>query len=193
MPTNMPIQLPRNIACRRKAISVLAGTCAICASAILALTYLRRCIPVSTHLVSNEVGLSSIKENENMLPKLLSIACSMAVGAWSAQAATLTNTEGAVSVNRGYGFQQVVAGLQVNPGDRVRTGEGATDIVYENGCAARVGPHQLTVVLSNPPACAGAAFEDSSTIPLVAGLAATGGAGLAIALSSSSNVRPASP
>ena len=190
----MPIQLPRNIACRRKAISVLAGTCAICASAILALTYLRRCIPVSTHLVSNEVGLSSIKENENMLPKLLSIACSMAVGAWSAQAATLTNTEGAVSVNRGYGFQQVVAGLQVNPGDRVRTGEGATDIVYENGCAARVGPHQLTVVLSNPPACgAGAAFEDSSTIPLVAGLAATGGAGLAIALSSSSNVRPASP
>ena len=189
----MPIQLPRNIACRRKAISVLSGTYTICASAILALTYLRRCIPVSTYLVSNEVGLSSIKENENMLPKLLSIACSMAVGAWSAQAATLTNTEGAVSVNRGYGFQQVVAGLQVNPGDRVRTGEGATDIVYENGCAARVGPHQLTVVLSNPPPCgAGVAFEDSSTIPLVAGLAATGGAGLAIALSSS-NVRPASP
>ena len=144
-----------------------------------------------------------------MLRKPVSIVISVALLGWSAQAATLTNVEGAVSVNRGSGFKQVAAGAELNPGDRVRTGAGSADIVYANGCASRLGPDQLAVVLATPPSCGAgaggladgpAATGGPSTDTLIVGgviAAAAAGVGIALATSNSdpasSKSDPASP
>ncbi len=131
-----------------------------------------------------------------MSRKSVPIAIGMTVFAWSAQAAMLTNVEGAVSINRGPGDQPGAAGVELNPGDRVKAGEGSADIVYANGCSTRVAPNHVMVVLAAPPSCAGGGLKDGivageepSTL-LIGGLIVAGGAGAAIALA---NSHPASP
>ncbi|MFY9643321.1 MAG: hypothetical protein WAK07_20830 [Rhodomicrobium sp.] len=133
-----------------------------------------------------------------MSRKSIPIAISMAVFAWSAQAATLTNVEGAVSINRGNGDQQGAAGVELNPGDRVKAGKGSADILYANGCSTRVDANHVMVVLATPPACGGGglkdgvvAVEEPSSL-LIGGLIVAGGAGAAIAIANSNN-HPASP
>lgn len=126
----------------------------------------------------------------------------------NAQAALLTNIEGAVFVNHGDGFRPAAVGLPLVPGDRVRAGIGSADIVYDNGCAARVEPHQVVVVLSEPPVCNGGGLKDGVAVApaddsidpiIIGGLLAGGAAGLAVALSNTnSNTnntvnRPVSP
>jgi hypothetical protein len=73
----------------------------------------------------------------------------------NAQAAILANIEGAVSVNSGNGFQPASIGSSVAPGDRVRTGDGSVDIVYDDGCSSHVAAKQVAIVLSTPPSCYG--------------------------------------
>jgi hypothetical protein len=73
----------------------------------------------------------------------------------NAQAVSLANIEGAVTVNSGKGFQPASIGSSLAPGDRVRTGDGAVDIVYDNGCSTHVAAKQVALVLSTPPSCFG--------------------------------------
>jgi hypothetical protein len=42
-------------------------------------------------------------------------------------------------------------GAKVSPGDRIRTGNGSANIVYENGYAQKVGPNQVVAVQHTPP------------------------------------------
>ncbi len=90
-----------------------------------------------------------------MVRKVISIAVIAGLMATSAQAALLTNVQGAVTVNHGDGFQPAATGAIIIPGDRVWAGEGSADIVYDNGCVVRVGPAQMVAVLNSSPACNG--------------------------------------
>ncbi len=138
-----------------------------------------------------------------MLRKSIPIAIGTALLAWSAQAATLTNVEGAVSINQGFGEQQGVTGVALNPGDRVKVGEGSADIIYVNGCSTRVGPNQTAAVLSNPPSCTGGGgLKDGIVVEeapatgslVIGGLIIAGSAGVAAAIATGNNSSPsASP
>lgn len=107
----------------------------------------------------------------------------------NAQAAMLANIEGAVTVNRGNGFQPIVAGGQLAPGDRVSVGAGSADIVYENGCSQKIAANQVVAVLASSPPCTGGGIKDSADADpginplLVGGLVVGGAVGLAVALS----------
>ena len=73
----------------------------------------------------------------------------------NAQAVSLANIEGPVSINYGKGYQPASIGSLLVPGDRVRTSDGSVDIVYDNGCSTHVGAKQVALVLSTPPSCYG--------------------------------------
>ncbi len=117
--------------------------------------------------------------------------------ATSAQAALLINVEGAVSINRGDGYRPVAEnGAPLVAGDRVRSGLGSADIVYENGCSQKVGPNQTMIVLSPAPACNvglkdGASVSEgggvSTEVVVLGGLVAGGAVGLGLALSNSTS------
>ncbi len=134
-----------------------------------------------------------------MLRTSISIAVIAALMASGAEAALLTNIQGAVMVNRGAGFSPAGNVAEVAPGDRVRAGQGSADIVYENGCSVKVGPGQMAVVLAAAPNCQGglkdgAAEETgvSTGTLVIGGLVVAGGIGAGIALSQN-NGKPASP
>ena len=123
-------------------------------------------------------------------------AVAIAALATNVGAVTLSNVEGVVSVNCGDGFQSASIGTTLSAGDRVRVGaSGSANIVYENGCAARVGPSQVVAVLATPPVCQGASMKDGPAFapvfapdPLLAGALVVGaGVGLAVALSNNNN------
>ena len=128
----------------------------------------------------------------------------------------LSNVEGAVSVNRGDGFQPAGAGTTVSSGDRIRVGSsGSVNIVYGNGCSTRVGPSQVAVVLATPPSCQGARLKDGGLVVgagvgigdglkdgpgvlgtdtlLAGGLVVGAGVGIAVALSNDNNNNQVSP
>ena len=88
-----------------------------------------------------------------MLRKPIAIALIASLAVSGAQAALLTNIQGMVTVNHGYGYEPAGAGGRVGPGDRVHAGEGSADIVYENGSTVNVGAGQTVIVLSTAPAC----------------------------------------
>jgi hypothetical protein len=119
-----------------------------------------------------------------------------ALFATNAAAATLSNVEGKVSVNRGGGFQPASTGTALSSGDRVRaSSSGSANIVYENGCSTRVGPSQVAVVLATPPACQGASlvgyapagFDPGADTLIVGGLIVGAGVGIAVAASNDNN------
>ena len=118
-----------------------------------------------------------------MLPRaLISGALIAMLAATSVDAAVLSSSDGAVHVNRGKGFVPVSAGALLHPGDRVRTRKGSATILYDNGYAVPVGPHQIVVVTSEPPAAALAPVSGPGFDPLIVGGLAAGAAGLAVAL-----------
>jgi hypothetical protein len=128
--------------------------------------------------------------------KSLTHAVLISMMAASAQAATLSNLEGAVFVNDGSGFHRVSAGTSLAPGARVRTEKGSVVIAYENGCTTRLAPNQSAVVLSTPPTCGGG-LKDGPAAPCcgtdwfaVAGIVALG-TGVAIGIAEGGG--PASP
>jgi hypothetical protein len=121
----------------------------------------------------------------------VSVAVVAALLATSAEAAMLTNVEGAVSVNRGDGFRPTDGGSVV-PGDRIRTGMGSASVVYENGCSMRVGPNQTVAVLASAPTCTGGLKDAEPQAPgfppiLLGGLVVGGAVGLAVALTDNHN------
>ena len=73
-----------------------------------------------------------------MVRKTILIALIASLAATGAQAALLTNVQGAVTVDRGYGNAPAGTGSVIAPGERVRAGEGSADIVYDNGCIVKV-------------------------------------------------------
>lgn len=120
----------------------------------------------------------------------------------SVQAAVLTNIEGVVLVNRGDSFRTASIGASLEPGTRIRAENGSARLVYENGCSVEIGPHQVVLVTSSPPACGGAASVNNgvaesaglSTSTLVlGGVGVAAAAGLAVALSGSDHGKQLSP
>jgi hypothetical protein len=135
-----------------------------------------------------------------MFKKATSISIVTALMIASAHAATLTNVEGAVSINRGDGYVPVVNGATVGPGDRVRTLKGSVNVVYENGCPVKVGPHEVVLVQAAAPGCTPAGgLKDGFVAPAPelgpwfgVGVAVAFGAGVgaAIASTTTSQVSP---
>ena len=128
----------------------------------------------------------------------MSAAVIAALFATNAEAVTLSNIEGAVSVNHGDGFQPAAIGTTLSSGDRVRAGAGGSaNIVYENGCSTRIGPNQVAVVLAAPPSCAGASLKDGPAFApaaafgnetlIAGGLVVGAGVGVAVALSNNND------
>jgi hypothetical protein len=137
------------------------------------------------------MGLHKVAEGLAMVRKTISIALIASLAATGAQAALLTNVQGAVTVDRGYGSAPAGSGSVIAPGERVRAREGSADIVYDNGCIVKVDPGQTMVVLSPPPACHIASEVATSPIYLAGGAVAIGG-GVAAAILLS-QTKPASP
>ena len=118
-----------------------------------------------------------------MLPwALISGALMAALVAAGADAAVLSSSDGTVSVNRGKGFVAASVGMVLRPGDRVRARKGSATILYDNGTSVAVGPHQIVVVTSEPPAAAVTPVAEAGFDPLIAGGLAAGAAGMAVAL-----------
>src|SRR5262245_60322053 len=87
----------------------------------------------------------------------------------SAIAATFSAVQGDVAVNRGRGFQQALAGSEVQPGDRVMVKRASNArITYENGCTIVLEQPGLYDVPNEPP-CEGAML-----LPLGAAAVAVG-------------------
>ncbi len=130
-----------------------------------------------------------------MAGKLISLAVIAAMAATNAQAAYLSDIQGAVLINN----EPASGNAEVVPGDRVKALTGSVKVVYSNGATVPVAAGQTLVVLANapapsdPPVDPGDTGGSLGTTTIVAGgLAIAGAAGLAIALSGSNN-KPASP
>ena len=120
-----------------------------------------------------------------MFGKPIAIVLIASLAASGVQAALLTNIQGAVTVNHGYGYEPAGVGGPVGPGDRVHAGEGSAAIVYENGSTVNVGPGQTVIVLSTAPAnTVGSQAQDTQTYA-AGGILVTGGVAAAIAISES--------
>jgi hypothetical protein len=120
-----------------------------------------------------------------MLRKPIAILLSASLAVSGAQAAMLTNIQGMVTVNHGYGYEPAGVGGPVGPGDRVHVGEGSAAIIYENGSTVNVGPGQTVIVLSTAPAnTAGSQAQDTQTYA-AGGILVAGGVAAAIAISES--------
>ena len=128
-----------------------------------------------------------------MLRKPIAIVLIASLAVSGAQAALLTNIQGTVTVNHGYGYERAGVGGRVGPGDRVHVGEGSADIVYENGSTVNVGSGQTVIVLSTAPAnTVGSQTLDTLTYA-AGGMLAAGGVAAAIVFSqgnSSNGVAP---
>ena len=128
-----------------------------------------------------------------MLRKPIAIALIASLAVSGAQAALLTNVQGTVTVNHGYGYEPAGVGGPVGPGDRVHAGEGSADIVYENGSTVNVGSGQTVIVQSTTPASAVGSQTPDALTYAAGGMLAAGGVAAAIVFSQGSNSAPASP
>jgi hypothetical protein len=118
-----------------------------------------------------------------MLRKPIAIVLSATLAVSGAQAALLTNIQGTVTVNHGYGYEPAGVGGPVGPGDRVHVGEGSAAIVYENGAAVKVGPGQTVIVLSTAPANTVVSQTPDTLTFAAGGMLAAGGVAAAIVFS----------
>ncbi len=83
------------------------------------------------------------------------VALSLALvvfAASSAGATRLANVQGDVLINKGDGFTPASNNLLLLPGNQIQVLEGSAQIVYDNGYVESMGPHQLAIVLIEPPA-----------------------------------------
>jgi len=97
-----------------------------------------------------------------MFRTIVSVVVVLSLFVSSAESASLSNVQGAVSVSTGHGFLPVSDGAVLAPGTIVRTDEGAAvSIVYENGCSVPLGSRQQMAVLEAPPPCQAPAFDFS--------------------------------
>jgi hypothetical protein len=109
------------------------------------------------------------------------------IAAGDAEAALLTNVEGAVFVNRGDGFKPVFGAVPIVAGDRVRAAAGSAVVVYDNGCSQKVGPNQTVLVYFASPCVSDGGLRDgtSASDPSAAAALLAGGVGLAVGLATS--------
>ncbi len=127
------------------------------------------------------------------LPKCcISAIVTAALLVTGAEAAQLTNIQGAVLVDHGNGFIPVAGPVLLAPGDRVHAAAGVAYVVYDNNCSQKVAANQTVAVLAAPPACDlkdGVIANEASPFPAdalaVGGMLAVGG--VAAALASSGN------
>ena len=133
------------------------------------------------------------RQEARLLPALIVQAAASALLAAGCQAAVLANIDGLVQVNHGDGFKPASINTALVAGDRVRVSTGSADVLYENGCPAKVRANQTVVVLSTPPACTAGGLKDGVTaVPapapgwpfdaIAASLVIGTGAGVGIAL-----------
>ena len=122
-----------------------------------------------------------------MLRKPIAIALIASLAVSGAEAALLTNIQGRVTVNHGYGYEPAGAGGTVGPGDRVHAGDGSADIVYENGSIVNVGSGQTVIVLSTAPANAVGSQTPDTLTYAAGGMLTAGGVAAAIVFSESNN------
>ena len=137
------------------------------------------------------------RQGVGLLRMLIVQTAISALLAAGAQAALLTNIDGVILVNHGDGFRPVAEGAILGSGDRVRAEAGSADVLYENGCSMRVTHKQTVVVLFAPPACGQGSLKDGVSAAdgsafgmpseVIGAGVVLGGAGLAVALSSSGN------
>ncbi len=78
----------------------------------------------------------------------LALAASIAPGAGAAQ---LVNVRGDVLVNKGEGLKPATSNLPLDPGAQLQVLEGSARVAYGNGYVENLGPHQLAIVLADPP------------------------------------------
>ncbi len=69
----------------------------------------------------------------------------------NAGATQLVSVHGEVLVNKGDGLKPATSGLPLDPGAHIQVLEGSAQIKYDNGYVTSLGPHQLTIVLVDPP------------------------------------------
>jgi hypothetical protein len=134
-----------------------------------------------------------------MFRKLISASVMMALSFSSAEAAMLTNIQGAVSVDQGNGFKPVNAATELAAGTRIRAGGGSADLVYGNGCSVRVASGEVVAVQYTPPTCyTGGGLKDGGPVAVepgpdyyaLGGVAIAGAAIIAIAASQTSSASP---
>jgi hypothetical protein len=101
-------------------------------------------------------------ERVGMIRGLVTVLLVGALLTESAEAALLSNVQGAVTVDQGDGFKPALGGAAVSPGDRIRVASGSADIVYDNGCAVHVGAGQVVAIQYNPPSCGGGSSSSGS-------------------------------
>jgi hypothetical protein len=123
------------------------------------------------------------KKGLTMFRKMIAIVLIASLTASSTEAALLTNIQGRVTVNHGYGYESAGVGGQVGPGDRVHAGDGSADIVYENGSTVKVGSGQTVIVRSTAPASTDGSQTPDAGIYAAGGMLATGGVAAAIVFS----------
>jgi hypothetical protein len=82
-----------------------------------------------------------------MSRKILVLAIIASAMASGANAAHLSDIEGAVFVNN----KPIDASIEVTQGDRIKTLKGSATLVYSNGASVRIKPGHMLVVLENPP------------------------------------------
>lgn len=148
-----------------------------------------------------------------MLTRSPLVALALVSLASVANAATLTNVTGTVSVNQGAGFGSAVNGQQLNPGDRVTVASGGTARVDAGpNCIVTITGGQTFTIPVPGQACVAPASAGGGGMPVGTGAAglspelAVGGAvvagaavvGIIAATNSSSNStfiipRPVSP
>ena len=92
--------------------------------------------------------------------------CILLLGAPAAQATSVQNAGGPVSVNSGDGFRPIQGGAQVQPGDVVMAGAGGqAEIVFDNGCRVILPAGNTVTIPAEPPACTpGSTFGDGTYI-----------------------------
>ncbi len=103
--------------------------------------------------VSNISILPAIRYSTGA-PMVRVVALSLALAASiasSAGATQLVSVQGDVLVNKGDGLKRAASNLPLEPGAQVQVLEGSAQIQYGNGYVANLGPHQLAIVLLDPP------------------------------------------
>lgn len=99
------------------------------------------------------------------LPRFLVIASISALSSQAVSAATLEGIQGDVSLNRGTGFQKIVAVPVLQVGDVIMAAPNAkATIVYSENCRLHVTPGVVVSVQAKPPCVQGAHVETGGSL-----------------------------
>lgn len=113
----------------------------------------------------------------------------------SASAATISVTQGSVSVNTGNGFRPVTGSATINPGDRIMIPpNGQATVVFNDGCSVQLSTAQTLIVpQASPCATAGQNNPLANAGGWIVGGAVVGGGILLATQLNNKDDKPASP